>query len=226
MTATSRCPEGPSVGVAPPLATTGGSRDPANPSPSTTEVTSPGQRSAVVTVAPSPRGTGGAHWGTRCRGPLAHAVLRDHRRRVDRVMAAEARGVFLVTQACARGMAQRRPGRVVLASSISAQRGGGTCSESACSASRAAITGFTRAAARGTSPQGVTVSAVAPGPVGTDITGRDLDDERHASMAADGLVGRMGTVDDVTAPRTHLRGPGSRCVTAATHDVDGGLQVS
>lgn len=144
----------------------------------------------------------------------------------DRVMAVNARGVFLVTQAFARGMVERRLGRVVSASSVSAQRGGGTYSKSAYSASKAAIIGFTRAVAREISPLGVTVNAVAPGPVDTDIMGGPLDDERRASMSADGLVGRVGTVDDVTALMAYLMGPDAGYVTAAVYDVNGGLQVS
>ncbi len=144
----------------------------------------------------------------------------------DRVMAVNARGVFLVTQAFARGMVGRRLGRVVSASSVSAQRGGGTYSKSAYSASKAAIIGFTRAVAREISPLGVTVNAVAPGPVDTDIMGGPLDDERRASMSADGLVGRVGTVDDVTALMAYLMGPDAGYITAATYDVNGGLQVS
>lgn len=144
----------------------------------------------------------------------------------DRVMAVNARGVFLVTQAFARGMVERRLGRVVSASSVSAQRGGGTYSKSAYSASKAAIIGFTRAVAREISPLGVTVNAVAPGPVDTDIMGGPLDEARRTALAADGLVGRVGTVDDVTALMAYLIGPDAGYVTAATYDVNGGLQVS
>ena len=144
----------------------------------------------------------------------------------DRVMAVNARGTFLVTQAFARGMVDRSLGRVVSASSVSAQRGGGTYSKSAYSASKAAIIGFTRAVAREISPQGVTLNVVAPGPVDTDIMGGPLDDERRASMAADGLVGRVGTVDDVTALMAYLMGPDAGYITAATYDVNGGLQIS
>ena len=144
----------------------------------------------------------------------------------DRVMAVNARGTFLVTQAFTAGMVERGLGRVVSVTSVSAQRGGGTYSKSAYSASKGAIIGFTRAVAREISPLGVTVNAVSPGPVDTDIMGGPLDDERRAAMAADGLVGRVGTVDDVAALMAYLMGPDAGYVTAAVYDVNGGLQIS
>ncbi|WP_432482342.1 SDR family NAD(P)-dependent oxidoreductase [Kineococcus esterisolvens] len=144
----------------------------------------------------------------------------------DRVMAVNARGTFLVTQRFVRGMVERGLGRVVSASSVSAQRGGGTYSKVAYSASKAAIIGLTRALAREVSPMGVTVNCVAPGPVDTDIMGGPLTEDRKAAMAADGLVGRVGTVDDVAALVEFLLGPDSGYVTAATYDVNGGLQIS
>ncbi|WP_369070614.1 SDR family NAD(P)-dependent oxidoreductase [Kineococcus terrestris] len=144
----------------------------------------------------------------------------------DRVMAVNARGTFLVTQRFVRGMVDRGLGRIVSASSVSAQRGGGTYSKVAYSASKAAVIGLTRALAREVSPLGVTVNAVAPGPVDTDIMGGALTDERRAAMAADGLVGRVGTVEDVAALVEFLLGPDAGYITAATYDVNGGLQIS
>lgn len=144
----------------------------------------------------------------------------------DHVMGVNARGTFLVTQAFTAGMIERSLGRVVSVTSVSAQRGGGTYSKSAYSASKGAIIGFTRAVAREISPHGVTVNAVSPGPVDTDIMGGPLDDERRDAMAADGLVGRVGTVDDVAALMAYLMGPDAGYITAAVYDVNGGLQVS
>ena len=105
-------------------------------------------------------------------------------------------------------------------------RGGGTYSKVPYSAAKAAIIGFTRALARELGPHGITVNAVAPGPIDTDIMGGTLTEERKARMSADNLVGRVGTVEDVAALLTFLMGEDAGYITAATYDINGGLQIS
>jgi NAD(P)-dependent dehydrogenase (short-subunit alcohol dehydrogenase family) len=144
----------------------------------------------------------------------------------DRVFAVNMRGTFIVTQRVVRGMIERRRGRVVSLSSVSAQRGGGTYSKVAYSASKAAIIGFTRALAREVGEYGITVNAVAPGPVDTDIMGGTLTDERKAAMSADTLVGRVGSREEVAALIAFLLGDDAGWITAATYDINGGLQIS
>ena len=135
-------------------------------------------------------------------------------------------GTFLVTQRVLRGMIERKLGRIVSVSSISAQRGGGTYSKVAYSASKAAIIGFTRALAREMGQHGITVNCIAPGPVDTDIMGGTLTDERKAAMSADILVGRVGTVRDIAALMVFLMGEDAGYITASTYDINGGLQIS
>jgi len=144
----------------------------------------------------------------------------------DRVFAVNARGPFVVSQRVLAGMFERRVGRIVNASSISAQRGGGTYSKVAYSASKAAVIGFTRALAREVGGFGVTVNAVAPGPIDTDIMGGTLTDERKADMAGGTLLGRVGTRDDVAALIGFLLSEQAGWITAATYDINGGLQIS
>lgn len=126
-------------------------------------------------------------------------------------------------------MIERRLGRVVSVSSISAQRGGGTYSKVAYSASKAAIIGFTRAVAREMGEHGITVNCIAPGPVDTDIMGGTLSEERKADMSKDilvGRVGRVGTVRDMAILLAFLVGEDAGFITAATYDINGGLQIS
>jgi len=144
----------------------------------------------------------------------------------DRVFAVNLTGTFLVTQRALHGMIERKLGRVVSISSISAQRGGGTYSKVAYSASKAGIIGFTRALAREMGEHGITVNAVAPGPVDTDIMGGTLTEERKQDMSRDILMGRVGTVDDIAALICFLVGPDAGYITAATYDINGGLQIS
>ncbi|MDQ1562501.1 MAG: 2-hydroxycyclohexanecarboxyl-CoA dehydrogenase [Actinomycetota bacterium] len=144
----------------------------------------------------------------------------------DKVFATNMRGTFIVSQRVLGGMIARRLGRIVSISSISAQRGGGTYSKVAYSASKAAIIGFTRALAREVGEFHITVNAIAPGPIDTDIMGGTLTDDRKAQLADGILVGRIGTTDDVAALTTFLMGEDAGFITAATYDINGGLQVS
>ncbi|WP_026550118.1 SDR family oxidoreductase [Arthrobacter sp. Br18] len=144
----------------------------------------------------------------------------------ERVFAINMTGTFLVTQRVLSGMIERKLGRVVSISSISAQRGGGTYSKVAYSASKAGIIGFTRALAREMGEHGITVNCVAPGPVDTDIMGGALSDDRKEAMSQDILVGRVGTVRDIAALLTFLMGADAGFITAATYDINGGLQIS
>jgi 2-hydroxycyclohexanecarboxyl-CoA dehydrogenase len=131
-----------------------------------------------------------------------------------------------VTQRVLGGMIDRKLGRVVSISSISAQRGGGTYSKVAYSSAKAGIIGFTRALAREMGEHGITVNCIAPGPVDTDIMGGTLTDERKKEMSKDILVGRVGTVTDMAALMAFLMGEDAGFITAATYDINGGLQVS
>lgn len=144
----------------------------------------------------------------------------------DRVQAVNLRGTFVVTQRLLPTMIANGIGRVVSISSVSAQRGGGTYSKVAYSAAKAGLLGFTRALAREVGHHGVTVNAVAPGPVDSDIMGGTLTDERRAALATDTLVGRIGTVEEIAALVGYLMGPDAGYITAATYDINGGLQVS
>jgi NAD(P)-dependent dehydrogenase (short-subunit alcohol dehydrogenase family) len=144
----------------------------------------------------------------------------------DRVFDVNMRGTFLVTRRVLPGMVERGFGRIVSVSSISAQRGGGTYSKVPYSAAKAAIIGFTRALAREMGPHGITVNCVAPGPVDTDIMGGTLTEQRKREMSVGMPVGRVGTAEEIAALFTFLCGPDAGYITAATYDINGGLQVS
>lgn len=144
----------------------------------------------------------------------------------DRVFDINMRGTFLVSQAVLKGMIERKLGRIVSISSISAQRGGGTFSKVAYSASKGGVIGFTRALAREVGEHGITVNCVAPGPIDTDIMGGTLNEERKAEMSQGIMMGRVGTREEVAALMSFLLGEDAGYITAATYDINGGLQVS
>lgn len=144
----------------------------------------------------------------------------------DRVFNVNMRGTFFVTRRVVPGMIAAGVGRIVNVSSVSAQRGGGTYSKVPYSASKAAVIGFTRALAREMGPHGITVNSVAPGPIDTDIMGGTLTEERKAQMSANIILGRVGGVHEVAALLAFLMSEDAGYITAATYDINGGLQIS
>jgi 2-hydroxycyclohexanecarboxyl-CoA dehydrogenase len=144
----------------------------------------------------------------------------------DRVFNVNIRGTFFVTRRVVPAMITAGGGRIVSLSSVSAQRGGGTYSTVAYSAAKAAVIGFSRALARELAPHGITVNTVAPGPIDTDIMGGPLTDERRARMSVDIPLGRVGTAREVAALVAFLLSDDASYITAATYDINGGLQIS
>jgi NAD(P)-dependent dehydrogenase (short-subunit alcohol dehydrogenase family) len=143
----------------------------------------------------------------------------------ERIFAVNVRGSYHFTRRLAPGMAERGFGRIVFLSSVSAERGGGVFGGVAYSAAKAAQLGFARALARELGPKGITVNSVAPGLIGTDITGGALEGERKTQLVAGTPVGRIGTVNDVADLITYLCREESGYITGATYDVNGGSHI-
>ena len=143
----------------------------------------------------------------------------------DRIFAVNVRGAYNITRRVAPGMAERGFGRIVFLSSVSAERGGGVFGGVAYSAAKAAQLGFTRALARELGPDGVTVNAVAPGLIDTDITGGALEGEKKTQLLAGIPVGRNGKVNDVADLITYLCREQTGYITGATYDVNGGSHI-
>ena len=142
-----------------------------------------------------------------------------------RVLDVNLDGVHFLSQRVAESLVANRIGRIINISSVSAQRGGGTYSKTPYSVAKAGVIGLTRALARELGPYDVTVNAISPGPIDTDIMGGTLTEERKTAMAADGVLSRIGTVDDVAAAIEFLLGEDSGFITGQTLNVDGGLYM-
>lgn len=143
----------------------------------------------------------------------------------QRVQSINLDGVHWVTQRVLRTLVAGGVGRVVGISSVSAQRGGGTFSKTPYSASKAGVIGLMRSIAREVGPFGVTANCVSPGPIDTDIMGGTLTDERKTAMAADGVLPRIGTPQDIAAAVAYLISEDAGFVTGQTLNVDGGLYM-
>ena len=147
------------------------------------------------------------------------------RERWDRVIEVNLTGTFVVTRRVVPGMVERRYGRVVCLSSTAAQTGGGNYSTSAYAAAKAGIEGMARGVAREVAPHGVTVNCISPATIDTDIMGGPIVGERLPRFLASLPVGRLGTVDDVSALMSFLLGPESGYITGATVNINGGLRI-
>lgn len=142
-----------------------------------------------------------------------------------RVIDINLNGVHHVTRRVVESMVRHEVGRVVSLSSVSAQRGGGTFSKTPYSVAKAGVIGLTRSLARELGPHHITVNAISPGPIDTDIMGGTLTDERKAELAADLVVGRVGTPLDVAAAVAFLLSEEAGFISGQTLNVDGGLYM-
>ena len=112
----------------------------------------------------------------------------------DRVISTNLKGVFNCTKAVTRLMMKQRGGRIVNMSSVVGLKG--NISQANYAAAKAGIIGFTKSAARELASRGVTVNAVAPGFINTDMTAA-LSEKVKEVMMQEIPVGRMGTPEDV-----------------------------
>lgn len=138
------------------------------------------------------------------------------------LLAVHLTGMYACTRAALPHMISRRYGRVITISSIWGITGG--AGEVAYSAVKAGQNGFTRALAREVGSAGITVNAVAPGAIATDMT-RDFTGDALQAWLDQTPAGRMGTADEVAAVVRFLAGPGAGFITGQVWSPNGGVVV-
>ena len=142
----------------------------------------------------------------------------------NKVMAVNATGTYLVTKAFLPDMIEQGFGRIVNMSSVSAQRGGGVFGKVPYSSAKAAILGFTKALARELGSSGVTVNAVTPGAVDTNIR-VGTTDEIEASIVGAIPLGRTATPEEVAAVFVFLSSDEASYLQGTTIDINGGSHM-
>ena len=129
-------------------------------------------------------------------------------------------GTFYCSQAAAREMAKRRYGRIVNLSSVAGLIG--PIDLAAYGAAKAGIVGLTRAAALDLADFGITVNAIAPGPIETELMLGAWSAEALRERPQHGAIARFGTVDEIAHAAFFLASPSSGFITGVTLSVDGG----
>jgi 3-oxoacyl-[acyl-carrier protein] reductase len=140
----------------------------------------------------------------------------------DEVIETNLRSVYLVSKAALRGMLRARWGRIVSISSVSGVAG--NPGQANYAASKAGIIGFTKSVAREVGSRGITVNAVAPGFIETDMTDA-LGDEITTAVRERIALGRLGQPEEVAAAVGYLASDDASYVTGHTLVVDGGIAL-
>jgi 3-oxoacyl-[acyl-carrier protein] reductase len=131
--------------------------------------------------------------------------------------------VYRVSKACLRGMLKARWGRIVNISSIVGAMG--NAGQTNYSATKAGVMGFTRSLAKEIGSRNITVNAVAPGFIDTDMT-RALSEDQRQSLVGGIALARLGQPEEIASVVEFLCGDGASYITGETIHVNGGLYMS
>jgi len=128
--------------------------------------------------------------------------------------------VYKMSKAVLRGMIKKRSGRIISITSVVGSMG--NAGQSNYAAAKAGIMGFTKSLAREVGVRGITVNAIAPGFIKTDMTDA-LNDEQKKTLSSQIPLARLGTVDEIAKTVLFLAGDSSSYITAQTLHVNGGM---
>lgn len=154
-------------------------------------------------------------------GIIRRGSLEDHPdEEWERVMAVNLRGTYYCSREAARIMKRQRSGRIINISSV-AGKVGDIASAPSYGPSKGAINALTKSLARELAPYGITVNAVAPHAIETEMSA-EWSEEKRKSIIAQIPLGRLGKPEEVAAAVVFLASPGAAFITGEILDVNGG----
>ena len=140
----------------------------------------------------------------------------------DTVLDTNLKGAFLFTKVLARAFVKQRSGRIINVTSIVGLIGNaGQCNYAS---SKAALIGFTKSVARELASRGITVNALAPGFIETDMTAA-INEEARKQLTQKIPLSCLGTPEDIAHAALFLASPAARYVTGQVLTVDGGMAM-
>jgi 3-oxoacyl-[acyl-carrier protein] reductase len=153
---------------------------------------------------------------------LDQLLLRVSQKDLEQTWATNVNGPIYCAKACIRPMMKKRWGRIINLSSVVGESG--NAGQVVYSSSKAAVLGLTRTLAREYASRGVTVNAVAPGFIETDMTA-DLPDAAKQGIIDQTPLGRMGRPEEVAAAVVFLASEEASYITGQVVRVNGGMHV-
>lgn len=141
----------------------------------------------------------------------------------DAVITTNLTSVFRLSKGCLKRMMKERRGRIVSMTSIVGLTG--NAGQANYAAAKAGLLGFTKSLAKEIASRGITVNAVAPGFIDTDMT-RALNEQQRSTLTQQVPMARLGSVEDIAAAVLFLCSPGASYITGETLHVNGGMYMA
>ncbi len=151
-----------------------------------------------------------------------NVLIRMKEEEWEQVINTNLNSIYRLTKLCLRGMMKARHGRIINITSVVACSG--NPGQTNYAAAKAGIIGFTRALAREVGSRGVTVNAVAPGFILTDMT-RALPEAQQQALLRQIALNRFGDAREIASVVVFLASPGACYITGETLHVNGGLYM-
>ena len=142
----------------------------------------------------------------------------------DRLMAVNLKGAFLSCQTAANYMREQKQGKIVNISSVAGKKGGGYLGNTVYATSKAGLIAMTKGVARELGPYGVTVNAITPGFIQTEMV-KTMPEQLRQIILGGMALKRPGTPQDIANAVLYLVSPLADFITGEIMDVDGGLMM-